>query len=104
MAYPNFHSASVAATGQTVTTTVSTATTAAALPNTSANTRPRYVRFATTGTVHVRLGVAGVAAATTDMMVHATTPEILNVGTRTHWSAIDNGTAAVVNVTPLEES
>jgi hypothetical protein len=104
MAHQNFHSATVAATGQTVTTTASTATTAAALPNTSGNTRPRYVRFATTGTVYVRLGVAGVAAATTDMMVHATQPEILNVGTRTHWSAIDNGTAAVVNVTPLEES
>jgi hypothetical protein len=48
--------------------------------------------------------VAGVAAATTDMMVHATQPEILNVGTRTHWSAIDNGVASLVNITPLEDS
>lgn len=104
MSHPKFPAISVAATGQTVTTTASTATAAAALPNTSASTRPRYVRFATNGTVFVRLGMAAVAAVNTDLLVHASDPVILAVGDRTHWSVIDNGTAALVNVTPLEDS
>ena len=104
MPYQNFPAISVAATGQTVTTTVSTATAAALLPNTSGGTRPRFVRVAVTQPTFIRLGVAAVAAVTTDMLIKPNAPEILNVGTRTHWSAIDNGVASLVNITPLEDS
>jgi hypothetical protein len=38
------------------------------------------------------------------MLIKPNAPEILSVGTRTHWSAIDNGVASLVNITPLEDS
>jgi hypothetical protein len=104
MPHQNFPSYTVAAPGQTVTTTVSTATAAALLPNTSAGTRPRFVRFAVTQPTFVTLGVAAVAATNTSMLVKPNAPEIMAVGSRTHWSAIDNGVASLVNVTPLEDS
>lgn len=103
MPYPNFHSINVAATGATVTTTASTSQ-SAALPNTSGGTRPRFVRFAATGTCYVRLGMAGLTAATSDVMVQPGAPVILAVGDRTQWAVIDAGTAVTLNVTPMEDS
>jgi hypothetical protein len=98
---------SVAATGQRTTTTVSTATAAAAIPLCSDGaTKPKYVRFAATGTCYVRLAPsAGLAVAVvTDALVQVGAPVILAVHGNTHWSAIDDGVAAKVTVTPLEDA
>lgn len=103
MPYPNFHAISVAATGATVTTTISTSQ-SAALPVTAGNTRPRFVRFSATGVCYVRLGMAGAVALPTDVMVQPSAPVILAVGDRTHWAVIDGGAAVTLNVTPMEDS
>lgn len=97
---------SVAATGQRSTTTISTATAAAAIPNNSAGDKPKYVRFAATGTCYVRLAPsAGLAVAVvTDVLVQVGAPVILAVHGNTHWSAIDDGTSVKVTVTPLDDA
>ena len=103
MPYPNFHAISVANTGATVTTTVSTSQNAA-LPNTSAGTRPRFVRFSSTGRCHVRLGMTGPVAVLTDTMVQPGDAIVLTVGSFTHWAVIDAGVSVTLNVTPMEDS
>jgi hypothetical protein len=102
----NNNAISVAVTGQRTTTTASTATAAAAIPNSSSGARPKYVRFAATGTCYVRLApTAGEAVAVvTDVLVQVGAPVILAVHGNTHWSAIDDGVAAKVTVTPLEDA
>ena len=99
----NFSEISVNATGQTVTTTASTST-GNTLPVLSDGSRPRFVRFACTTPVHVRLGIGAQTAVATDVMVNANDELILAVGGATHWAAIDAGVAARVNVAPLEDS
>lgn len=97
---------SVAATGQRTTTVVSTATAAAAVPVDSSGAAPKYLRFAATGTCYVRLAPsAGLAVAVvTDVLVQAGAPVILARHGNTHWSAIDDGVAVKVTVTPLEDA
>lgn len=97
---------SVAATGQRTTTTINTATAAAAIPVDSSGVKPKYVRFAATGTVYVRLAPSsGLAVAvTTDALVQVGAPLILQVHGNTHWSAIDDGVAVKVTITPLEDA
>jgi hypothetical protein len=99
----NFDEFNVQATGQTATTTISTST-GNTLPNTSAGTKPRFVRFSATGTCYVRMGVGAQTAVNTDMMVQAGAPVILAVAGSTNWAAIDDGVSVKVNVTPLENS
>ena len=99
----NFDHITVAATGQTVTTTVSTST-GNTLPVVSDGSRARFVRFTATTPVHVRVGIGAQTAVTTDVMVVPNDPLILTVGGATHWAAIDTGTVSRVNVAPLEDS
>ena len=97
---------SVQATGQRTTTTISTATAAAAIPTNSAGAAPKYVRIAATGTCYVRLApsAALAVAVVTDVLVQVGAPVILAVHGNTHWSAIDDGTSVKVTVTPLEDA
>lgn len=97
---------SVAATGQRTTTTISTATAAAAIPVDSSGVKPKYVRFAATGTCYVRLAPSSGAAVAvvTDALVQVGAPLILQVHGNTHWSAIDDGVSVKVSVTPLEDA
>jgi len=99
----NFDEISVAATGVTVTTTVSTSA-GGTLPNTSNGTVPRFVRVAATQPVFVRLRTGATTAVTTDCLVLPGTPQIFAVGPFTHYAVIDNAVVSVVNITPLEDS
>lgn len=102
----NNQAISVTATGQRTTTTINTATAAAAVPVDSSGAAPKYLRFAATGTCYVRLAPsAGLAVAvTTDALVQVGAPLILARHGNTHWSAIDDGTSVKVTVTPLEDA
>lgn len=98
-----FHFFQRAATGQTATTTASTST-GNTLPNTSEGNKPRFVRFASTGTCYVRMGIGAQTAVATDVMVQPGAPVILLTMGSTHWAGIDDGTSVKINVTPLEDS
>lgn len=93
----------VQATGQTVTTVASTST-GNTVPNASNGLKPRYLRFSSTGTCYVRLGIGAQTAVNTDLMVRPESPVILSLFGSTHWAAIDDGVSVKVNVTPLEDS
>jgi len=99
----NFHEVSIAATGTTVTTTANTST-GEAIPVGSDGQRPRFLRFAATQPVHVRLGIGAQTALASDAMVVPGETLILAVTGATHWAAIDTGTVARVNVSPIEDS
>jgi hypothetical protein len=76
----------------------------AAIPNTSAGTKPNYVRVTATGQACVRLGVGSATATVTDALVQPADSVILAVGGNTHIAAIQaGGSAASVNVVPLED-
>jgi hypothetical protein len=98
-----FHSITVAATGQTATTTISTST-GNTIPNTLAGTRARFTRFAATGACFIRVGNGAQTAVTTDMLLLPNVPQIVSTLGMTNWAAIDNGVSVVLNVTPLEDS
>lgn len=101
----NVQTLSVAATGVTVTTTISTSANGT-VPLTSANTKARYLRFVATGTAYVRLApaVGSAVAVTTDAMVLPGSPLILEVAGATHYAVIDDGVSVKVNITPLEDN
>lgn len=101
-----YNAVTLAATGQSTTTTISTATAAAVIPVSSSGSKPRYVRMTATGPCHVRLAPsAGLAVAvTTDAMLQAGQELVIAAQGNTHWSAIDRGVAVTVNIVPLEDS
>lgn len=99
----NFHAFDVQATGQRATTTINTST-GGALPVDSSGGKPRFVRFAATGTCYVRIGIGAQTAVTTDILVQAGAPVILAVAGSTNWAGIDDGTSVKITVTPLENS
>jgi hypothetical protein len=76
----------------------------AALPNSSAGTKARYVRVHATVAAYIKLGPnAGVVAAAGDMIVDPASPVVLNTAGHTHIAAIQVAAAGTVNVTPLED-
>lgn len=93
----------VAVTGVTVTTTISTSQ-GATLPVNAAGDPPRFCRFVATGTCFVRTRNAAATAVTTDLMLPAGVPMILDTLRDTHYAVIDNGAAVTLNITPLEAS
>lgn len=95
-------SASVNATGVTVTTTISTSA-GGAIPNNSDGAPPKYVRFASTGTAYVRIRVGAATAVNTDAMVLPGAPLILAVGRNNQYAVIDDGVSVKVNITPLDD-
>ena len=100
----SFEFINVLATGQTVTTVINTST-GNTFPLASNAAKPRFVRFRSTGTCYIRIGVGAQTAVNTDlMMVVSGVPIILGIGGCTHWAAIDDGVSVKLNVTPLEDS
>lgn len=93
----------VARTGQTATTTINTST-GNTLPVNSEGVKPRYLRFASTGTCYVRVGIGAQTAVNTDILVQPGAPVILMALGSTHWAGIDDGVSVKINVTPLEDS
>lgn len=98
-----FPAVNIGATGVTVTTTISTSANGT-IPNTSAGTKPRYVRVASNGTVYVRLTAGASTAVTTDAMVTSGSPLILETLGYTHYAVIDDGASVKVNISPLEDN
>jgi len=94
----------ISSTGQRTTTTINTSTDTALLPVGSDGLKPRFVRFAATGTCYIRMGIGAQTAVTTDVMIQVGAPLILAAMGSTHWAAIDDGVAVKVTVTPLENS
>ena len=98
------NSISLAATGQTRTTTVSTSA-GGALPNCSDGTLARYYRLAATGTCYFRFGTNSTpTAVNTDCMVLPGAPLIVERAGFTHYAVIDDGVSVKFNITPLEDS
>jgi hypothetical protein len=76
----------------------------AALPTASSGEIPRYVRIAASAAAHVRLGVAGAVALTTDTMVQPgdAITVVVPRGVTTV-AAIQDTAAGTVNIVPLED-
>lgn len=92
----------VTATGANVTTGAASAS--AAIPVAASGEVPRYVRIAATVAAHVRLGVVGVTALATDMLLMPNDSVVVAVPRGlTHFAAIQDTAAGAVNVTPLED-
>lgn len=101
----SFPALNIGATGVTVTTTISTSANGT-IPNTSAATKARFVRVASTGTAYVRLApaIGSAVAVTTDAMVTSGSPLILETLGYTHYAVIDDGVSVKVNISPLEDN
>lgn len=88
-------------TGTTVTTGASSAS--ITIPNTSAGSKPRFVRVAATVESYVKIGVAGVTATTNDILVQPADAAILSIPDGiTTIAYIQGATSGKVNVLPLE--
>jgi hypothetical protein len=92
----------IMAQGTTVTTGAASANTT--IPSAADGNKPRYIRVAATTESYIKLGVAGVAATTNDIMVQPADAVILHVPNNVTNIAYIQGTAAgKVNITPLEQ-
>lgn len=81
------------------------ASVSSALPITSAGTVPNKVRVSVTSAAHVRLGVNGVTALATDLLVQPNDAVVLKVPRGlTQIAVIQDAAAGTVNVAPLEDS
>ena len=90
----------VVASGANITTSGTSAR--VAIPNCSSGEAPRYIRVAATVASYVKLGGATVTAAAGDLMVQPADAVILTVSRNTYIAAIQQGSAGVVNISPLE--
>ena len=91
----------VAATGVNIATGATSSN--VAIPNTSAGTRPNFVRVTATQPAYVRLGGATVAAVAGDLMVQPADSAILAVGGNSYIAGLQVSSAGVVNVVPLDD-
>jgi hypothetical protein len=91
---------SVGATGITVVSGASTASTA--IPNMNDGTRAKVVRLQVTGNVYVKFGLASVTATTNDMMLSPNFDVLVNCKQFSTIAYIQETTSAKLNITPLE--
>lgn len=89
------------ATGVTITTLVTSA--GALIPFSSAGSVPRYIRISGTAGAHVRIGTGVQTAVTTDMLVMPSDAVIIATNGCTHIAAIQQATAGIVQVSPVED-
>lgn len=93
---------SVNAAGAAMATSASSAN--LALPTCSDSKKPRYIRVATNGTIHVRLGIDNtVTAATTDTLVNVSEALIMTAAGFSFIAAIADSGTPTLQVTPLED-
>jgi hypothetical protein len=92
---------SVIATGSNITTSGTSARTT--IPNAASGSAPFYVRVACTVAAYVRLGDSSVVAAAGDTLLAPGESLVLKVCGATHIAAIQQASAGVVNVVPLED-
>lgn len=94
--------ATITVTGANITTGAASA--AVALPVASSGEIARYYRITATNAAHVRLGLVGLTALATDVMVQPGCNLTLDVPRGlTHIAAIQDTAAGTVNVAPLED-
>ena len=81
------------------------ASAASTIPNDSSGRTPNYIRVAARNECYVKLGVAGVTATTSDILVQPADSIFLQVPKGvTHIAYIQGTAAGQVNVVPLENS
>jgi len=98
----NIEFMTVTVTGSNITT--GAASVNAALPVASSGEIPRFIRFAVTANARIRLGIAGVTAIATDMLVSSGDYVVLTIPRGyTHWAAIQDTAAGSACATPLED-
>ena len=90
----------VLSTGVNVATGVASA--AGAIPNNSAGTLAKFVRFAVTQATDIRLGTGTPVALATDMMVLPGESPILATLGLTNFAVLQVAAAGVVQVSPVE--
>lgn len=100
--YRNRPSMMITVTGNNVTTGAASA--GAVLPRASSGAYARYYRFTCTVAAHIRMGAGAQTAVATDVMVVPGDDLILDfVDGFTHWAAIQESSAGLVNCAPLED-
>lgn len=83
--------------------TTGAASTAVAIPNASSGEVPKFIRVAAINACYVKLGTAGVAATSSDILVQPADAAVLSVPRGiTHIAAIQDAAAGKVSVVPLE--
>jgi hypothetical protein len=91
----------VTVTGANITTGAASA--AVAIPTDASGVVARRVRVAATSAAHVRIGTVGLSAVATDLLLQPNDAVKLTVPVGcTHIAAIQDTSAGVVNVVPLE--
>lgn len=94
----------VIATGASITTAAASAQ--VTIPNTSAGTKPRYIRVSATAAAHVRIGKdATITATTNDTLVQPGCSITLSVPLGyNNIAAIQSAAAGTVQIAPLEDA
>lgn len=92
---------SVIATGSNITTSGTSAR--VAIPNTASGIAPFYVRVSCTAKAYIKLGDSTITAAAGDLLLDPTESVILKTCRATYLAAIQQASAGVVNVVPLED-
>lgn len=92
----------VVASGVSITTGAASAN--AAIPNNSSGKPPNYIRISVTANCFIKIGVGvGTAATSTDLLMIPADHCILKVNGETYIAAIQQASAGVCNVVPLED-
>lgn len=91
---------SIRNTGVNITTSGVSAS--SALPTNSSLTAARYILVTATVAAHVRIGLVGLTAVATDVLIPAGQSLLLDCSGATHIAAIQDAAGGVVNVAPLE--
>ena len=100
-----FSGVSITAVATGVSAATGAASASSTIPNDSSGRAPNYIRVAARNECYVKLGVAGVAATTNDILVQPADSVILQVPKGVTTIAYIQGTAAgQVNIIPLENS
>lgn len=73
------------------------------IPNTASGTKPNYIRISVTANCFVKVGDSSVVATNADILMVPADNLILKVSGNTNIAAIQQGSAGICNITPLED-
>jgi hypothetical protein len=90
----------IQASGVTLTTSGTSARNA--IPNNASGKAPNYVRIQVTNYAYVKFGDSAVTATTNDVLLSPNESTEFAISGNTHIAVIQQATAGVVNITPLE--
>lgn len=92
---------SVVKTGSVISFTGTSAN--VAMPTDSAGTTPKYVRVASTAACYVKIGAAGVTAASGDLLIQPADSAVIKVHNQAYIAAIQVSAAGTLQISPLED-